>query len=376
MANLYGVDLGTSNTVIAEKGRAIPLAPSRKTTLPSVVSFPPSGQLLVGEKANARRALDPINTLASTKRVIGAAYHSYAVSRFRETSPHAIERAGEDGVAFATRRGVVRPEDVASILIEHLFQGAAARTGGGVVVGVPATFDARQRATTRGVFQSLKFEDIALIDEPVATAIAYLDRSHLKRAVVYDLGGGTFDFAVLDCSTYPFRVLAHGGDPFLGGDDLDRAIANDAASRVLRESGWDLRNDPVIFDRLIVAAERAKRELATEEVSALDVAEVDEAAPSTVASVRLTRARLTELAQPLIQQTFLICDEVLAKAGVLAREVEAVFLAGGSTALPNVRVAVQQYFGKRPRIDQDPMHVVAVGASLAALRPDLRSFTE
>mgnify|MGYP001602432158 FL=1 len=204
---------------------------------------------------------------------------------------------------------------------------------------------------------------------PVATALAYLNLSNLKRVFVYDLGGGTFDAAVVDCSRYPFRVIGHGGDPYLGGDDVDRTIALHVAERTLSRNGWDLTNDAVTFDRLVYACEMAKCELSESEHAAIAIPAVDPAAPESCGVVSITRDEVQQLTLDLVRRTFGICDDVLAEAGVRARDIDAVFLAGGSTRLPALREYVTGYFNKRPRSDLDPMHVVSMGASLAAARP-------
>src|SRR5690606_41658937 len=162
-----------------------------------------------------------------------------------------------------------------------------------------------------------------VVEEPVAIAIAYLARSSLRYAVVYDLGGGTFDAAIVDCSRYPFRVVAHGGDAYLGGDDVDLALAELVADRALRETGWDLRTEPEVWSRLIVECERAKLRLATDEVTTIDLAVVDPAAPTQVSTLALDRRMLRDRAEQLIRRTFLICDQVLSDASLRASDVDA-----------------------------------------------------
>jgi len=210
---------------------------------------------------------------------------------------------------------------------------------------------------------------VRVIEEPIATALAYLNRSSLKHAFVYDLGGGTFNAAVVDCSRYPFRVIGHGGDVYLGGDDVDRTIALHVADRTLSRDGWDLTNDAVIFDRLVDACERAKCALGESEQAAIAIPSVDPAAPESCGVIVVTREEVQQLTLDLVRRTFAMCDEVLAQASLKARNMEAVFLAGGSTLLPGLHGYIEAYFGKRPRFDMDPMQVVGLGASLAAARP-------
>jgi molecular chaperone DnaK len=241
------------------------------------------------------------------------------------------------------------------------------------VVTVPSAFrDDARLATMRGLEQA-GFTHVHLIEEPVATALAYLERSSLRYAAIYDLGGGTFDFAVIDCSRYPFQVLGHAGDPYLGGDDVDLALAQLLAEGVLRSHGWDLRSDVITFARLIMVAETAKCALSRQNVVSIDITQVDDAAPTEVAPLELDRTMLESAALPLVQRSFGICDEVLRNVGLKARDIQAVFLAGGSTKLPMLANMVSAYFGRRVRSDLNPEHVVAIGASMAAARPDLRS---
>lgn len=338
--------------------------------MPSAVAFPPSGDTLVGRPARRRRAMDPKNTLLSAKRVIGARWHSSYTAQFREHYPYDLVQTKQGGVAFETRAGAVRPVDVGATVIGQLcrltsFTPAHAHA----VVTAPVGFDKPRRDATALAVSGAGFATVRVVEEPIATALAYLNRSSLKYAFVYDLGGGTFDAAVVDCSRYPFRVVGHGGDPYLGGDDVDRTIALYVADRTLARDGWDLTNDAVTFDRLVHACEMAKCELSVSEQAAIAIPSVDPAAPESCGIIPITRDEVLQLTLDLVRRTFGICDEVLAQADVRARDIEAVFLAGGSTQLPGLRSYVSQYFGKRPRFDLDPMQVVSLGASLAAARP-------
>jgi molecular chaperone DnaK len=239
------------------------------------------------------------------------------------------------------------------------------------VVTVPSSFHEPARKATVGAMLHAGFTEVRIVEEPVATAIAYLQRASLRYAAMYDFGGGTFDFAVIECESFPFRILAHGGDPYLGGDDVDRALALQVAEQVLRSAGWDLQSEPITFARLILACEEAKCALAADPIYMLDISSIDPAAPPALKQVSVDRAMLEAASTPLIRRTFGICDEVLSRAGVRARDIQAVFLAGGSTRLPMLHAHVSEYFGKRVRADLNPEHVVALGASIAAARPEL-----
>lgn len=367
-----GLDLGTTNTTLASLGRPLPLGETGATLLPSAIAFLPSGSMLVGDPARARRAIDPTNTLVSTKRVLGAAPGSEEAKRFAATTPYELD-AREGEVALKTRCGVFRASDVARLLTTQALTLAGTSSLGVplLVVGVPATFTTPRRETVIAAMGSLGFEDVRVVDEPILTAIAYVGRSSVKRGLVFDLGGGTFDAAVFDGTSFPFRVMAHGGDGYLGGDDVDRALAQRVRERVLRESGWDLASDPVALDKLVHAVERAKVRLTFDDAVLVEIAEVDPAAPTSVASVRLTRPMLADALAPLVTRMMTIVDDVLARANTTPKELDAIFLAGGSTRLPGLREALEARFGKRARNDVDPACTVAIGASFVAARPEL-----
>lgn len=364
-----GIDLGTTNTVIARNFQALPVE-GGGVVMPSAVAFLPNGETVVGSCARRRRAMDPKNTLLSAKRVIGARWHSSSTARYREHYPYELLETSDGGVVFRTRAGLVSPVDVGGKVVSELC-GRTRTTTDEVhaVVTVPVGFDKPRRDATSEAVSRAAFASVRAVEEPIATALAYLSRSSLKYAFVYDLGGGTFDAAVVDCSRYPFRVVGHGGDPYLGGDDVDRTIAIYVADRTLVRDSWDLTNDAVTFDRLVLASELAKCELSETEEAAIAIPSVDPAAPASCGIVQITREEVQRLTLDLVRRTFGICDEVLADAGLKARDIDAVFLAGGSTRLPGLRAYVESYFGKRPRFDLDPMSVVSLGASLAAARP-------
>lgn len=364
-----GIDLGTTNTVVARHFEVLSIE-GNGCVMPSAVAFPPSGATLLGKAARRRRAMDPKNTILSAKRIIGARWHSSYTAQFREHYPYDLVKSSDGSPAFRTRAGVLSPVDVGATVVRGLCDLTKCPAQDvHAVVTAPVGFDQRRRDATSLAVTKAKFATVRVVEEPIATALAYLNRSNLKHAFVYDLGGGTFDAAVVDCSTYPFRVIGHGGDPYLGGDDVDRTIALYVADRTLARDGWDLSNDAVTFDRLVHACELAKCELSESEEAAIAIPSVDPAAPESCGVIQITREEVQQLTLDLVRRTFLICDEVLAQASLKARDMQAVFLAGGSTLLPGLRGYIESYFGKRPRFDMDPMQVVSLGASLAAARP-------
>jgi molecular chaperone DnaK len=364
-----GIDLGTTNTVAAIDGTTVQHASGLESAavLPSVVAFPPSGAVLTGAIARKRRAIDPKNTIYSAKRVIGQRWLSYAATQFRKSYPFEMVETDSGGCAFRTRAGVFTPVDIGAKLVEKVFAARPTlRSTIAATVAVPAAFDPGARDATRKAVERAGITQVSVVEEPVATAMAYLiaRNEQLRYAAVYDLGGGTFDLAIVDCSSRPARVIRHAGDIYLGGDDVDRAIAEWVAGQVLQRHGWDLHADVEVFDRLVVQCEQAKIVLGEAQATTVDLAQVDPAAPAAADKVQLTRAKLTELAQPLVSRTFALCDQVLRDAGLQAAQIDAVYLAGGTTLMPLVRESVATYFGTLPRCEFDPMEVVAVGASL------------
>ncbi len=361
----FGIDLGTTNTVIAIGDDVLQLPDEGSSVLPSVVAYPPNGATLVGTRARRRRALDAANTIVSAKRVIGRRWGSGVARVFAERYP--FELVDADGsVGFKTRGGVITPSAVGAEVLRYATELAPVPVEEAqAVIAVPSEFDEAQRAATKRAGEMAGFTDVTVIDEPVATALAYVgrDTAGLSRAVVFDLGGGTFDVAVLDMSGDVPSVVCQGGDLYLGGDDVDRSLAEWAAGEVLREHRWDLRDDARVFDRLIVECERAKVRLSYAAATRIELAQVDPGAMVAQFSVPLDRERVGALTSDLVRRTFAICDDVLHRARVAPNAVDAVFLAGGSTQLPTVRSAVATYFARPPRCELDPMEVVALGAA-------------
>jgi molecular chaperone DnaK len=370
MMETIGIDLGTTNTVASSAGKVITLGCEQDSAvLPSVVAFPPNGQTLVGTAARRRRAIDGKNTIWSSKRLIGRRWRSPEVRGMRERYPFELVQGEDGGVAYRTRVGTLTPVEVAATILRRLFEEAGLdpdRTR--AAVAVPSAFQSEHRQATSEAAQQAGLKNLDVVDEPVATALAYLagGEEKLGRVGVYDLGGGTFELAIVDCQTRPYRVLANKGDLYLGGDDIDQSIASWAADQVLMTHRWDLRDNALVFDRLVLECERAKCRLCYATQTTIELSQVDPAVPGGESSLGITQERLAGLAEDLVKRTFLLCDEVLALAGIKAADLDAVFLAGGTTQLPMVRHAVAKYFDRRPRTEFDPMEVVAIGASITA----------
>ena len=366
---MIGIDLGTTNTVAAIDGTTIQHASGvdNSPILPSVVAFPPSGVTLSGVTARKRRVIDPKNTIYSAKRLMGQRWLSYAAVQFRKQYPFELVETGSGECAFRTRAGEFTPADIGSKLMDKIFAARITlRSSLSAVIAVPAAFEPAACDATRRAGEQAGISNVTIIEEPVATAMAYLTagNAHMRYAAVYDLGGGTFDLAIVDCTGPQARVIRHAGDAYLGGDDIDRALAGWIADQTLQRHGCDLRADPETFDRLVLQCEIAKIRLASELSAAIDLALVDPAMPAAAPAFVLDRQKLIELAQPLVGRTFLLCDQVLREAGLQVGQIDAVYLAGGTTLMPLVRDGVAHYFGSLPRCDLDPLEVVAIGASL------------
>lgn len=364
---ILGIDLGTTNTVGAFNRQSIPLpAEQASAILPSVIAFPPSGNRVAGTAARHRRAIDARNTIFSAKRLMGRSFRSAECNHFKKRYPFELVETAGGQVAFKTRAGEITPSQVGQYLLEALVKEAAidpaAHTA---VIAVPTDFDAEAREQTKKAARGAGFDGVELIDEPVAAAFGYSDgeQPSFQRAAIYDLGGGTFELAVIDTSKRPYEVLATRGDMYLGGDDIDQSIANWAADEVLASHRWDLRDNALVFDRLVLECERAKIRLCYASHTTIDLGHVDPAVPPGDNTLTIGQERLQDLADRVVGRSFVVCDEALAAANVKPSDIGAVFLSGGTTQLPMVRRAVAQYFDRQPRSELDPMEVVSIGAS-------------
>lgn len=370
MSDFIGIDLGTTNTVVATAARVLPMrtADGAARSVPSVVAFPPTGGVLVGAGARRRRTMDPHNTLSSTKRLIGRLATSVVVGDFGRRSPQVLEALPDGTIGFRTRAGVVSPVDAASLVMKAAFQ--AAQVGAEIasaVVTVPAAFQYAQREATRRAGRLAGLADVRLLEEPVAVALAH-GREHIpgRYCAVYDFGGGTFDFAILELRGDNLHIVAHGGDLFLGGDDLDAAFAGIAIVRLLREHNWDITTSPEALNRLIIEAEAAKRALSTAETAPIRMSQVDPDTPVADVVIEVTRKEFEASVMNLVRRTFLACDEVMRDALLSPREISAVFLAGGTTMSPLVHKMAAGYFALPPSHQVSPLEAVAIGASVAS----------
>ncbi|MBN2497473.1 MAG: Hsp70 family protein [Deltaproteobacteria bacterium] len=369
MTTCVGIDLGTTNTVAAFQASVFDTDRSSGPLLPSVVAFPPTGIRLIGTEARQRRPIDPKNTIFSAKRIIGRRWFSADTQEFCKRYDFDIVEGPDGEPCFKTRAGPFNPTDIATLILGRVESFAQRDLSGmRVVITVPSKFGQAERQATREAAEQAGMEDALILDEPMAVALAYMSKREQKteRAAVFDFGGGTFDLAIVDCEQAEPRILSYGGDLYLGGDDIDKQMADWAAAEVLTAHRWDLRSDPAVFSRLVAECEQAKIRLSGQEQTRIDLTRVDPASPIAALDLTVDQDFLSRLAGDLVRRTFVICDEVLAAAGLKARDLDALFVAGGCTQLPMLREGIEAYFGRPVEYAFHPMHTVAIGASLAA----------
>lgn len=363
-----GVDLGTTNTVASLDEDVLGIDDDGGRSLPSVVAFLPTGAVATGRRAQSRRAIDGANTIFSSKRIIGRGFGEALTRHFCEHYPFKVVDTGGGRPAFQTRAGLKTPTDIASILLGRIRERAALLTRDlEVVITVPIGFRDEQRRATVDAARQAGFEDVLLVDEARAAAHAYRFHPEVQgRVAVYDLGGGTFDLSILDCSSSELRVLTRASDPCLGGDDVDRQMADWVAWEVLKHHNWDLKNCSDVEIRLLAECERAKIRLTTDDETRIDLSQVDPDCPLATEGLLIRRRVVDDLCQGLVQRIFASCDDALYRADMRGSDIDAVLLAGGSTHLRVVQKAVEAYFGCTGLMEIEPTEVVAIGASRSA----------
>jgi molecular chaperone DnaK len=374
MAKAVGIDLGTTNSVVAavmEGGKAevIPNVEGQRTT-PSVVAFTDEGQRLVGQVAKRQAILNPEATVYSAKRFIGRKWGE--VDEEAKIVSYKVVKGPNDSVRFEIRGKQYAPEEISASILRKLAEDAGKYLGERVteaVITVPAYFNDSQRQATKDAGQIAGLEVLRIINEPTAAALAYgLDKKGQETVVVFDLGGGTFDVSLLDVGDGVVEVRATSGDGHLGGDDFDKRIVDWLADEFKRDQGIDLRSDPQALQRLYEAAERAKVELSTSTQTQINLPFVtaDASGPKHL-NISLTRAKFEQLTKDLIERCKGPVEQVLADAKLTADDIDEVILVGGSTRTPAVQELVRRLTGgKEPNMTVNPDEVVAIGAAIQA----------
>ncbi|MEA2209676.1 MAG: molecular chaperone DnaK [Solirubrobacteraceae bacterium] len=374
MAKAVGIDLGTTNSVVAatmEGGQAevIPNAEGGRLT-PSVVAFTEDGQRLVGQVARRQAILNPQATIYSAKRFIGRRWGE--VDEESKIVSYKVVKGPSDAVRFEIRGKQYAPEEISALVLRKLADDAAKFLGEKVteaVITVPAYFNDAQRQATKDAGRIAGLEVLRIINEPTAAALAYgMDKKKQETVLVFDLGGGTFDVSLLDVGDGVVEVRSTSGDGHLGGDDFDRRIVDWLADEFKRDQGIDLRSDPQALQRLYEAAERAKVELSssTQTQFNLPFVTADASGPKHL-NLSLSRSTFEQLSKDLVERCRGPVEQALSDAKLSADEIDEVILVGGSTRIPAVQELVRRLTGgKEPNMTVNPDEVVAIGAALQA----------
>jgi molecular chaperone DnaK len=377
MGRIIGIDLGTTNSCVAimegGKPKVIENSEGDRTT-PSIVAFTKDGEVLVGQSAKRQAVTNPANTVAAVKRLIGRKFTDDVVKKDMSMVSYKIVKA-DNGDAWVEVQGKkMAPPEVSARVLMKMKKTAEDYLGEPVteaVITVPAYFNDSQRQATKDAGRIAGLNVKRIINEPTAAALAYgLDKDGGDRKIaVYDLGGGTFDVSVIEIAEVDgerqFEVLSTNGDTFLGGEDFDLRVINYLADEFKKESGIDVRKDPLAMQRLKEAAEKAKIELSSSQQTEINLPYItaDAAGPKHL-NMKLTRAKLESLVEDLVQKTMDPCRTALKDAGLSMKDVSEVILVGGQTRMPMVQQAVKDLFGKEPRKDVNPDEAVAVGAAI------------
>ena len=374
MPRVIGIDLGTTNSVVAvmEGGEPVVIPNSEGGRLtPSVVAISKSGERLVGQVAKRQAVTNPDNTIFSIKRFMGRKFRDPHVERDRKLVPYKLGEAANGDVQVYMGGKAYSPPEISAMILQKLKQDAEAYLGEKVteaVITVPAYFNDSQRQATKDAGTIAGLNVLRIINEPTAASLAYgLDKKKDETIAVYDLGGGTFDISILQLGEGVFEVKSTNGDTHLGGDDFDQRVIDWLADEFKKENGIDLRQDRMALQRLKEAAEKAKIELSSTMSTEINLPFItaDASGPKHL-TITLTRSKLEQLTGDLIDRSVGPVKQALADAGISASQVDEVILVGGQTRMPAVQEAVKKLFGKEPHKGVNPDEVVAVGAAIQA----------
>ena len=372
MPKIVGIDLGTTNSVVAvlegEKPVVIANQEGSRTT-PSVVAFSKNGERLVGQVAKRQAVTNPENTLFSIKRFMGRRFGE--VSREIKMFPFHVVKGENETARIEAESKVYSPPEIAAMILQKLKAAAEDYLGEKVekaVITVPAYFNDAQRQATKDAGQIAGLEVVRLVNEPTAAALAYgLDKKKNEVIAVFDFGGGTFDISILEVGEGVVEVKSTNGDTHLGGDDIDQRLIEWLVDEFRRDQGIDLSQDRMALQRLKEGAEKAKCELSSTQETELNLPFItaDASGPKHL-NIRLSRSKFEQLTEDIIQRTVEPCRQALKDAGIAAKDVDEVVLVGGSTRIPKVQALVTEFFGKEPHKGVNPDEVVAVGAAVQA----------
>ncbi|HEX6589325.1 MAG TPA: molecular chaperone DnaK [Longimicrobiales bacterium] len=372
MAKVIGIDLGTTNSVVAVMEGGDPVViPNQEggRTTPSVVAFTKDGERLVGQVARRQAITNPKNTVASIKRFMGR--KASEVSSEKSKVPYEVKADSEGRVVVhvANHDKDFTPPEISAMILQKMKQTAEDYLGQEVkqaVITVPAYFNDSQRQATKDAGRIAGLEVLRIINEPTAAALAYgLDKKKDEIIAVYDLGGGTYDISILELGDGVFEVKATNGDTHLGGDDFDQRIIDWLIEEFRKDQGIDLSKDAMALQRLKEAAEKAKMELSSTSSTDINLPFITatQEGPKHL-NVTLTRAKLEQLVDDLVQRTLAPMQQALKDAGLTPDKVDEVILVGGSTRMPKVQQVVRDFFGKEPHKGVNPDEVVAIGAAI------------
>ena len=372
MPRIIGIDLGTTNSVVAimEGGKPVVIANQEGSrTTPSVVGFGKNGERPVGQVAKRQAITNPDKTIFSIKRFMGRRYDE--VTQEIKMFPFHVVRGENDTARVDVEGKAYSPPEISAMILQKLKAAAEDYLGEKIekaVITVPAYFNDAQRQATKDAGQIAGIEVVRLVNEPTAAALAYgLDKKNDETIAVYDFGGGTFDISILEVGEGVVEVKSTNGDTHLGGDDIDQRLIEWLVEEFRRDQGIDLSKDRMALQRLKEAAEKAKCEISTTQESEINLPFItaDASGPKHL-SIRLTRSKFEQLVEDIIQRSVAPCRQALKDAGLEAKDIDEVVLVGGSTRIPRVQTVVQELFGKEPHKGVNPDEVVAVGAALQA----------
>lgn len=370
MGKVIGIDLGTTNSCVAimegKEPKVIPNAEGTNTT-PSVVGFAKSGEKLVGQPAKRQAVTNSDNTVFSIKRFMGRKHSE--VAEEEKLIPYKVSEDGKGNVVVVAQGKNYSPPEISAMILQKMKQTAEDYLGEKVteaVITVPAYFNDSQRQATKDAGEIAGLKVLRIINEPTAASLAYgLDSKKNEKIAIYDLGGGTFDISILDVGDGVFEVKATNGDTHLGGDNFDQMIIDWIAEEFRKENGIDLRKDKMALQRLKEAAEKAKCELSSNMQTEINLPFVtaDASGPKHL-TMALTRSKLEQLVDDLVERTKKPCNQALKDAGYSAGDIDEIILVGGQTRMPRVQQVVKEIFGKEPHKGVNPDEVVAIGAAI------------